>query len=72
MLRRPPFIYEGLPEPKPTVEKVAEAVKGTAHRVGVAQGPAGGALRAHRRGKRPVGPVARPVIRHSDLAGVND
>jgi hypothetical protein len=32
----PPFIYEGLdpvPEPKPTIEKVSEAVKGTVHRV---------------------------------------
>ena len=33
----PPFVYEGLdptPEPKPTIEKVSEAVKGTAQRVG--------------------------------------
>jgi hypothetical protein len=33
----PPFIYEGLdptPEPKPTIEKVSEAVRGTAKRVG--------------------------------------
>jgi len=33
----PPFVYEGLgpaPELKPTVEKVSEAVKGTAQRVG--------------------------------------
>jgi hypothetical protein len=33
----PPFVYEGLdptPEPKPTIEKISEAVKGTAQRVG--------------------------------------
>jgi hypothetical protein len=33
----PPFVYEGLdptPEPKPTIEKVSEAAKGTAQRVG--------------------------------------
>jgi hypothetical protein len=33
----PPFIYEGLdptPEPRPTIEKASEAVKGTAQRVG--------------------------------------
>ena len=33
----PPFVYEGLdpvPEPKPTMEKVTEAVKDTAQRVG--------------------------------------
>jgi hypothetical protein len=33
----PPFVYEGLdpaPEPKPTIEKVSEAVRGTAQRVG--------------------------------------
>jgi hypothetical protein len=33
----PPFVYEGLdptPEPKPTIEKVSQAVKGTAQRVG--------------------------------------
>jgi hypothetical protein len=33
----PPFVYEGLdpvPEPKPTIEKVSEAVKDTAQRVG--------------------------------------
>jgi hypothetical protein len=32
----PPFVYEGLdpvPEPKPTIEKVSEAVKGTVYRV---------------------------------------
>jgi hypothetical protein len=33
----PPLVYEGLdpvPEPKPTIEKVSEAVKDTAQRVG--------------------------------------
>ena len=33
----PPLVYEGLdpiPELKPTIEKVSEAVKGTAQRVG--------------------------------------
>jgi hypothetical protein len=33
----PPFVYEGLdpvPEPKPALEKVSEAVKDTAQRVG--------------------------------------
>jgi hypothetical protein len=33
----PPLVYDGLdpaPEPKPTIEKVSEAVKDTAHRVG--------------------------------------
>jgi hypothetical protein len=33
----PPLVYEGLdpvPEPKPTTEKVSEAVKETVHRVG--------------------------------------
>jgi hypothetical protein len=32
-----PLVYEGLdpaPEPKPTIEKVSQAVKGTAQRVG--------------------------------------
>jgi hypothetical protein len=35
----PPLVYDGLdpaPEPKPTIEKVSEAVKDTAHRVGEA------------------------------------
>jgi hypothetical protein len=33
----PPLVYEGLdpaPEPKPAIEKVSEAVKGTVHRIG--------------------------------------
>ena len=35
----PPLVYDGLdpaPEPKPTIEKVSEAVKDTAQRVGSA------------------------------------
>jgi hypothetical protein len=33
----PPFVYDGLdpvPEPKSTIADVADAVKGTAHRIG--------------------------------------
>lgn len=34
---QPPFLYDGLdpvPEPKSTIADVADAVKGTAHRIG--------------------------------------
>jgi hypothetical protein len=61
----PPLVYEGLdpvPEPKPTIEKVTEAVKDTAQRVG-------GAIEAGRKPGMPLS-ILSNVVREAPLGSL--
>jgi hypothetical protein len=61
----PPLVYEGLdpiPEPKPTVEKVSDAVKQTVNRVG-------GAIDAGRKPGMPLS-ILSNIVREAPLGSL--